>query len=141
MRRESLQLNKLGLTNRIFSWLPTHHSIYERVRGQTVTQEPQSHDKAHNASEIGKSAALIKSLDSMLLSSWMNILLIFVPIGLATYLARTAPAAVFVTNAIAIIPLSALLTTATERIAQDAGDTIGALLNISLGNLVELIIL
>ncbi|KAF4988121.1 hypothetical protein FGRMN_9951 [Fusarium graminum] len=41
----------------------------------------------------------------------------------------------------AIVPLSALLTDATEIIAAKAGDTIGALLNITFGNLVELILL
>lgn len=39
------------------------------------------------------------------------------------------------------VPLSSLLTEATERIAAEAGDTIGALLNISFGNLVELMLL
>jgi Ca2+:H+ antiporter len=33
------------------------------------------------------------------------------------------------------------LTEATERISQDLGETAGALLNISIGNLAELIIL
>jgi Ca2+:H+ antiporter len=48
---------------------------------------------------------------------------------------------VFIWNLIAIIPLSITLTFATERLAQDLGETAGALLNISLGNLAELIIL
>ncbi|KAH6898098.1 hypothetical protein B0T10DRAFT_471789 [Thelonectria olida] len=77
---------------------------------------------------------------AMIFSSWMNSLLVFVPIGLATYMLRLNPLLIFTCNALAIIPLSALLTDATERIASDAGDTIGALLNITLGNLVELII-
>ena len=76
----------------------------------------------------------------MLLSSWLNALLVFVPIGMVTYLTHMKPIAVFTTNAIAVIPLSSLLTAATERVASDAGDTVGALLNISLGNLVELIL-
>ncbi|KAJ5767708.1 Sodium/calcium exchanger membrane region [Penicillium manginii] len=47
---------------------------------------------------------------------------------------------VFIWNLIAIVPLSITLTFATERLAQDLGETAGALLNISLGNLAELII-
>ncbi|KAI5465296.1 hypothetical protein BGZ63DRAFT_399776 [Mariannaea sp. PMI_226] len=78
---------------------------------------------------------------AMIFCSWMNVLLVFVPIGLATYMLRMNPLLTFTCNALAIIPLSALLTDATERIASDAGDSIGALLNITLGNLVELIIL
>ncbi|KAG9251342.1 Ca2+ transporter [Emericellopsis atlantica] len=81
-----------------------------------------------------------RSFRHALFASRLNILLVFVPAGVVTYLTKAPPVAVFITNSIAIIPLSALLTDATERIAADAGDTIGALLNISLGNLVELIL-
>ncbi|KAH7310652.1 Sodium/calcium exchanger protein-domain-containing protein [Stachybotrys elegans] len=80
------------------------------------------------------------SLRDLLLSSWLNGLLVFVPIGLLTYIFKMSPILVFITNVIAIVPLSSLLTEATEMIASDAGDTVGALLNISLGNLVELIL-
>ncbi|CAK7230935.1 hypothetical protein SEUCBS140593_007758 [Sporothrix eucalyptigena] len=82
----------------------------------------------------------IDAFRRMLFSSWLNALLVFVPIGMVTYLTHMKPIAVFATNAIAVIPLSSLLTAATERVASDAGDTVGALLNISLGNLVELIL-
>ena len=48
---------------------------------------------------------------------------------------------VFAMNAIAIIPLAGLLSHATESVAHKLGDTLGALLNVSFGNAVELIIL
>ncbi|KAK1580033.1 uncharacterized protein LY79DRAFT_521559 [Colletotrichum navitas] len=72
--------------------------------------------------------------------SWLHSLLVFVPVGIWAFLSNRAPLVVFVTNGIAIVPLSSLLTSATEKIAEDAGDTVGALLNITLGNLVELIL-
>jgi cobalamin synthase len=74
-------------------------------------------------------------------SSRLNLLIVFVPIGAVLYFAEANPAVVFIANAIAIVPLSALLTDSTERIASDSGDTVGALLNISFGNIVELILL
>lgn len=46
---------------------------------------------------------------------------------------------VFATNAVAIVPLSNILAHATECIATDLGDAVGALMNISFGNLVEII--
>ncbi|KAH8172432.1 sodium/calcium exchanger protein [Sarocladium implicatum] len=79
-------------------------------------------------------------LREMFFSSRLNILVFFFPLGAVLYFIKANPAVVFIVNAIAIVPLSALLTDATERIANDSGDTIGALLNISLGNLVELIL-
>lgn len=91
--------------------------------------------------ESGQRGSIVDPLRDILSASWLNVLLVFVPIGLASYAARGSPVLIFASNAIAIVPLSAILTDATERIAAHAGDTVGALLNISLGNLVELILL
>ena len=90
---------------------------------------------------LSQAASIWGPLRDMLLSSQLNNLLIFVPIGFGTYLANIGPMAIFVSNLIAVIPLSSLLTAATEHVASDAGEAVGALLNISLGNLVELILL
>lgn len=72
--------------------------------------------------------------------SWINLLLVFVPAGIAAEAAGLSPAVIFSLNAVAIIPLAGLLTHATESVAMRCGDTIGALMNISLGNAVELIL-
>jgi Ca2+:H+ antiporter len=72
--------------------------------------------------------------------SWINVLLVFVPIGIASHPAGLAPEIVFSMNAIAIIPLAGLLAHATEAVAARLGDTLGALLNVSFGNAVELIL-
>jgi Ca2+:H+ antiporter len=72
-------------------------------------------------------------------ASWTNVLLVFVPAGITTGLCKLPPIVIFAFNAIAIVPLSSLLAFATERIADDLGDTIGALMNISFGNLIEVI--
>lgn len=47
---------------------------------------------------------------------------------------------VFAMNAIAIVPLAGLLSHATESVASRMGDTAGALVNVTFGNAVELII-
>lgn len=47
---------------------------------------------------------------------------------------------VFAMNAIAIVPLAGLLSHATESVASRTGDTVGALINVTFGNAVELII-
>jgi len=69
------------------------------------------------------------------------LLLIFVPVGIAASFTKLNPEIVFAMNAIAIVPLAGLLTYATETVAKKLGDTWGALLNVSFGNAVELIIL
>ncbi|KAJ5486874.1 hypothetical protein N7530_001174 [Penicillium desertorum] len=72
--------------------------------------------------------------------SWINVLLIFVPVGIACEAAGLDPAIIFAMNAVAIIPLAGLLSHATESVASRLGDTIGALINVTFGNAVELII-
>ena len=84
---------------------------------------------------------LYQTCKDILLSSWLNVLLIFVPVGIAVEVAGVNPNVVFAMNAIAIVPLAGLLSYATQCIASDLGDTVGALMNVTFGNAVELIIL
>ncbi|KAL8717151.1 MAG: hypothetical protein Q9225_005580 [Loekoesia sp. 1 TL-2023] len=77
----------------------------------------------------------------ILLASWINTLLVFVPVGIAVEIAGVSPTIVFAMNAVAIVPLAGLLSYATESVASEMGDTIGALMNVTFGNAVELIIL
>ncbi|CAI7605049.1 unnamed protein product [Penicillium bialowiezense] len=79
-------------------------------------------------------------LRATILNSWINILLVAAPVGIALYAVEANPIAVFVVNFIAIIPLAAMLSFATEEIALRTGETIGGLLNASFGNAVELIV-
>nr|POE71826.1 vacuolar calcium ion transporter [Quercus suber] len=76
--------------------------------------------------------------------SWVNILLVAVPVGFALNYAlgdsRTDQIIIFVVNFIAIIPLAGMLSFATEELALYVGETLGGLLNASFGNAVELIV-
>lgn len=79
-------------------------------------------------------------LKATLFNSWVNVLLIAAPVGIALNYVDVDPVAVFVVNFVAIIPLAAMLGYATEEIAMRTGETIGGLLNASFGNAVELIV-
>jgi Ca2+:H+ antiporter len=68
-------------------------------------------------------------------------LLAFVPVVLVA--ARLNPEAhtlLFVLAVLAIVPLAAMLSHATESVAAKTGDAVGGLLNATLGNLTELVI-
>ena len=72
---------------------------------------------------------------------YLNLLLVLVPIALILDLTGTGGhTIVFVTSAMAMIPLAALLGQATEEVAGYTGPKIGGLLNATLGNAAELII-
>jgi len=82
------------------------------------------------------------------LSSWVNWLLVFVPMGIALGAVHrsmgdespVSPTVVFAINAVAIVPLASMLGYATECVAANFSDTVGALMNVTFGNAVELII-
>ena len=130
----------------------THtHPVDARDQEKRVTTSSAS---AQDNSGDGGEASAIESevkpsigrrfytvLKEILLYSWINVLLVFVPLGIAVKAAGINPNVVFALNAIAIVPLAGLLGHATESVASEMGDTIGALMNVTFGNAVELIIL
>lgn len=75
----------------------------------------------------------VGQLRATLFNSWLNVLFIFIPVGIAVHFIKVSPVIIFVMNFIAIIPLAAMLSYATEEIALRTGETIGGLLNASFG--------
>ncbi|RYP59698.1 hypothetical protein DL771_010783 [Monosporascus sp. 5C6A] len=73
-------------------------------------------------------------------SSWINVLLLCAPAGIAINYAGVNGQIVFAVNFIAIIPLAAMLGFATEEIALRTGEALGGLINATFGNAVELIV-
>jgi Ca2+:H+ antiporter len=73
-------------------------------------------------------------LQRTFLNSWINVLLLAAPVGI---ILGAVPGmnkiAIFVVNFIAIIPLAAMLSFATEEIALRTGETLGGLLNATFG--------
>jgi Ca2+:H+ antiporter len=77
----------------------------------------------------------------VLRSNPLLLLLVFVPAVLAAEaLAPGRHTLLFLLSVMAIVPLAALLSLATESVAAKTGDTVGGLLNATLGNLTELVI-
>lgn len=75
-----------------------------------------------------------------LLSNYVNVLLVFVPLGIISGVAGWNPTTVFILNFFAIVPLASVLSFATEEISMKLGETMGGLLNATFGNAVELIV-
>lgn len=73
-------------------------------------------------------------------ASWLDLLLVFVPVTVGLELLHIDPLVVFLSAGLAIIPLAGLLGRATEHLTSHVGAGVGGLLNASLGNAAELII-
>ena len=107
------------------------NTIPSEVRGQGETPPPSTAFRS-----------ILTTGSIILTHSWINLLLVFVPAGIAV---KAVPGMhgelIFAINCVAVIPLAGLLAFATESVASEMGDALGALMNVTFGNLVELIIL
>jgi Ca2+:H+ antiporter len=70
----------------------------------------------------------------------MEWLLVFVPVAVVLEFTHGAAIAIFVSSAIAILPLAGLIGHATEDLASRSGPQVGGLLNATFGNVTEMII-
>lgn len=70
----------------------------------------------------------------------LNICLLFIPVAWALHFTHQSATIVFIFSALGIVPLAALLGFGTEQIALRTSQSVGGLLNATLGNIVEMII-
>ncbi len=91
------------------------------------------HSRHHNTEERIGPVALIRQ-------SWLNWLLLFVPVSAAVNLLHLPKLWIFLSSALAIIPLAGLIGEATEHLGERVGPGVGGLLNATFGNATELII-
>ncbi len=68
---------------------------------------------------------------------WM---LVFIPISITLRIINDNGTLIFVTSILALVPIARYLGKATEQISTQTNNTIGALLNATFGNIIELII-
>ncbi|KAF5669296.1 manganese resistance protein [Fusarium heterosporum] len=126
--------------------VPSHTSSQIARPGSVLeTPKAEEHSKDENSSIINRKkgffAEVKRNFKISVTHSWLNVFLIFVPVGIAVaQVDGLNGGIVFGLNAIAIIPLAGLLAFATESVAREMGDALGALLNVTFGNAVELII-
>ncbi len=71
---------------------------------------------------------------------WPYLLVPFIPLAVGLELGHASPTLIFFVSAIGVIPTAAVMGTATEELADRAGPGIGGLLNVTFGNLPELLI-
>ncbi|KAG9377983.1 Calcium/proton exchanger [Pyrenophora tritici-repentis] len=113
----------------------------ETSGGKNMTQKTMiCHWRSAKKKAFKKKIPIGSQIRFVLFGAWINVLLVFVPVGFAVSYAGLKPVPVFIINFIAIIPLAAMLSNATEELAIRVGETLGGLLNATFGNAVELIV-
>ncbi|KAJ3881933.1 Sodium/calcium exchanger protein-domain-containing protein [Lentinula edodes] len=110
------------------------HSPREVVRAGTFSSLLTPSKK------VGPSPTMFQSFRSVICSSWINLLLLCIPVSWALNFASDNDTLIFVFSFLAIIPLAKLLAFATDELSMRVGQTLAGLLNATLGNAVELIV-
>lgn len=82
----------------------------------------------------------LSAIKDMVLGSYVNLLLVFVPVGFVMHYMKLDAVIIFFTNFLGLIPLALILGDCTEDLAVRFGDIIGGLLNATFGNVVEMIL-
>ncbi|KAG2112550.1 calcium proton exchanger [Suillus discolor] len=107
--------------------------LAELRRAATLMVQPEK--------PIAKAPTVWRSIQAIVFASWLNALLIFIPISWAMNFALPDQHTLtFVFAFLAIIPLTKLLAFATDELSLRVGQTLAGLLNATLGNAVELIV-
>ncbi|KAG2004430.1 calcium ion transporter [Coprinopsis cinerea AmutBmut pab1-1] len=112
-------------------------SIKNRFRLSKTSRVRALFTPAH---DIGPRPTYLQSLKATARYTPLNILLLAIPVSWALHWTHQSPTMVFVFSCLAIIPLAALLGLGTEQIALHTSQSVGGLLNATLGNVVEMII-
>lgn len=81
-----------------------------------------------------------QSVRWFIFNSYINVFLVFVPLGFLAEKLEWSALSRFTLNFLAIVPLAKLLGDATEQVSMQLGETLGGLLNATFGNAVELIV-
>lgn len=121
----------------------------ERSRGRSpappTTSPPQNgyvsvQDSLDCKTQRALSLWNINALKPLLKGGPVQLLLVFLPLGILAGNMKWNPTIVFTLNLLGIVPLAATLSTVTEDLSVYTGSTIGALLNSTFGNAPELIV-
>lgn len=111
------------------------HLLHRMVRTDSGTPYYKHENRA-----VRWPSQVLHTTYEILKTNYVNVFLVFVPLGIIAGIADWSPVLQFTLNFIAIIPLASLLAFATEELAVPLGQTLGGLLNATFGNAVELIV-
>lgn len=113
---------------------PRHRIFGRRGSNRRNTEENESQREDASGSKKQKQKfTFVGQFKATILNSYINVLFVFIPLGIAMHFVNVSPVVIFVMNFVAIIPLAAMLSYATEEISLRTGETIGGLLNASFG--------
>ena len=131
-----------GLTQ---SGLQLEHVVFLKNRSRKAKEKIQKKIETANKLKLSWDEMFTPLQDfmtakDMILSNWINVMLLALPLGIASHYLAWPAMMVFIFNLIAVIPLALILGEITEDLAIRFGDVWGGLINATFGNVVEMIL-
>ncbi|KAL4866891.1 hypothetical protein BDV12DRAFT_129194 [Aspergillus spectabilis] len=124
------------------SGLPTSNGYQESGETEALIPDSRRNSIQHKREQhwTNYPAQAVRLTWATLSKDYVNVLLIFVPLGIVAGALKWDSTVVFTLNFLAIVPLASLLSFATEELAATMGQALGGLMNATFGNAVELIV-
>ncbi|CAD7059791.1 unnamed protein product [Tilletia caries] len=110
-------------------------------RGLPVNAADSNHSLPMHRSSHSSAPNFAKSFWWLFTSSWLNVLMVFIPLGFLAEHLHWGALMIFVFNFLAIVPLAKLLGDCTEQVSIKLGPTLGALANATFGLIVAIVAL
>ncbi|KAK0565496.1 hypothetical protein OC861_003719 [Tilletia horrida] len=114
--------------------------VQTNSRGVPLNAADSNHGLPLHRSSQSHAPNFFQSFWWLLTSSWLNVLIVFIPLGFVAEHLHWGALLIFVFNFLAIVPLAKFLGDCTEQVSLKLGPTLGALANATFGNAVELIV-
>ena len=114
-------VNKRGKFKKLIRGKHEHENTDDETLANQTSEDLSVEERKKKA--LKRKIPIGQQFRFVLFGAWINILLIFVPVGFAiNYAHINKPVVNFIINFIAIIPLAAMLSNATEELAIRVGD-------------------
>ncbi|KAJ5824041.1 hypothetical protein N7447_006381 [Penicillium robsamsonii] len=131
----------VSLANERTGLLASHRGSFDGIAPHEHTEHGQHHHHAKdNRVWVHWPMHVVHLTWKTIVRDYVNVLLIFVPLGIIAGALEWDSTTVFILNFFAIVPLASLLSFATEELAATLGQSLGGLMNATFGNAVELIV-
>ncbi|KAJ5446502.1 Sodium/calcium exchanger membrane region [Penicillium cf. griseofulvum] len=133
--------NSNSLANERTGLLGSHRGSFDGLAPHEHTEHGQHHHHPKdNHIWVHWPMYVVHLTWKTIVRDYVNVLLIFVPLGIIAGALGWDSTTVFTLNFFAIVPLASLLSFATEELAATLGQSLGGLMNATFGNAVELIV-
>eukprot|EP01061_Rhynchopus_euleeides_P025434 TRINITY_DN4111_c0_g1_i2.p1 TRINITY_DN4111_c0_g1~~TRINITY_DN4111_c0_g1_i2.p1 ORF type:complete len:460 (+),score=178.80 TRINITY_DN4111_c0_g1_i2:73-1380(+) len=109
---------------------------YVSISEGTRLLEPEPEVKVHTHHDMGT----LESVGEWFFESKFNLLVVFFPFAVASFMLEWGDTALFGTSVMSLVALSSMLSSSTEQISLHLNQSLGALLNVTFGNAIEMII-